>query len=424
MHLITTIKCNLQQDDRMMYELIKKEKARQNKGIHLIASENVASPAVLECLGSCLTNKYAEGTVGKRYYAGNEYIDEIENLAMKRTLEAFNLNKEQWDVNLQPYSGSNANMAVMTGLLNPGDRIMGLSLKSGGHLSHGHYTKDKKVSGSSIYFESMSYDVNKDGYIDYDNLHNLAKHFKPRLVICGYSAYSRDLEYHKFRKIANMNHSLLLCDMSHYSGFVASGLMKSPFDWCDIVTSTTHKTLGGPRAGMIFSKKENSKNVNFGVFPALQGGPHENQIAAIGTQMKYVKSVTFKNYMVQVLKNSRALADEMMKLGYHVCTNGTDNHIVLVDLSDKKVNGRDIEILCEYVGIYLNKNTVATQTNDSANVPMGIRLGTAYMTSQGHLEPSFRQMANFIDRCIKIVKKDSIDLKDIENLKNEVYNYN
>ena len=231
------------------------KKKRQNEGLELIASENITSVSVMECLGSILTNKYSEGYPGKRYYGGNEVIDKIENLCKKRALEAFRLNEEEWGINVQPYSGSSANFAVYSALLNPHDRIMGLDLPSGGHLTHGFYTHKKKVSASSIYFESLPYSVDDKGIINYDELELFANKFKPKIIICGYSAYSRDLDYKRFKEIADANNSLLMCDMSHFSGFVATQELDNPFDYCDIVTSTTHKTLRGPRAGMIFCKR-------------------------------------------------------------------------------------------------------------------------------------------------------------------------
>jgi len=246
---------SLQEVDPELYNLIQQETTRQKEGIELIASENFTSQAVLDCLGSILTNKYSEGLPGKRYYGGNQYIDQIETLCQQRALKAFHLNGEEWGVNVQPYSGSVANMAVYLGILKPHDRIMGLDLPSGGHLTHGFMTEKRRVSGSSVYYESVPYKVNEDGYIDYDGLETLAEAVKPRLIICGASAYSRDFDYERFRKIADKHGAFLMADIAHISGFVATQLMKSPFDYCDVVTTTTHKTLRGPRAALIFFKK-------------------------------------------------------------------------------------------------------------------------------------------------------------------------
>ena len=287
------LKTDLNKFDPEISDYIQEEFNRQKDSIELIASENVTSKPVLECLGSVLTNKYSEGYPGKRYYGGNEVIDKIENLCKERALEAFNLNKEVWSVNVQPYSGSPANFALYTAVLNPHDRIMGLNLPSGGHLTHGFYTKNRSISATSTYFESLSYDINDEGYIDYDELEKSARRFCPKLIIAGYSAYSRDLDYKRFREIADINNSYLLCDMAHFNGFVVTGLLNNPFEYCDFVTTTTHKTLGGPRAGMIFCKKEYETRVNDAVFPGLQGGPHEHQIGALATQLKYVKRWLF-----------------------------------------------------------------------------------------------------------------------------------
>ena len=252
----------------------------------------------MEAMGSCLTNKYSEGQPGKRYYGGNEYIDQIELLCQKRALKAFNLDPEEWGVNVQALSGSPANFAVYTGLLNPGDKIMGLALSHGGHLTHGHQSETKKISASSVYFESQSYYVDTDtGIIDYDGLEKAAKEFKPKLLIVGASAYTYDYDYKRMREIADSIGAYLMADIAHTSGFVATGLMKSPFEYCDVVTTTTHKTLRGPRSGMIFCKKgELLDNINFAVFPMLQGGPHNHQIAALAVQLKEVAEPHFQEY--------------------------------------------------------------------------------------------------------------------------------
>jgi glycine hydroxymethyltransferase len=274
----------LAKKDPELYNLIELERNRQFEGLELIASENFTSDAVMEANGSCLTNKYSEGLPGARYYGGNEFIDKIENLCKERALKAFDLNPDVWGVNVQPYSGSPANFAVYTGLLQPHDRIMGLDLPSGGHLTHGYQTAKKKISATSIFFESMPYQVDsKTGYIDYESLKKNALLFKPKMIICGGSAYPREYEYETFRQIANENAALLFCDMSHFGGLIAAKVLKSPFDYCDVVTTTTHKTLRGPRAGMIFFRKKDFKGIltdyetkiNMAVFPGIQGGPHK-----------------------------------------------------------------------------------------------------------------------------------------------------
>lgn len=400
LNLIKNMNKNLKLKDNKLYQLIKLEEKRQKEGLELIASENFTSKAVMECMGSVLTNKYSEGLPGARYYGGNEVIDEIEKLCKERSLKAFSLNNKEWGVNVQPYSGSSANMEVFVGLLNPHDRIMGLDLPSGGHLTHGFYTNKKKVSATSIFFESMPYHIKEDGYIDYDELEKTAKIFKPKLVIAGYSAYPRDLDYERLRKIADINNSYLLCDMAHFSGLVATNEFKNPFDFCDIVTTTTHKTLRGPRAGLIFYKKEFEKQIDQAVFPGLQGGPHNHQIAAIATQMLEVNTSEFKNYIIQVKKNAQVLSEELIKYGYIVSTNGTDNHLILVNLRSKNITGSKIERICELANISINKNSVFG--DKSALSPGGIRLGTSSLTTRGLNEEDFKVVSNFLDRAIKI----------------------
>ena len=394
------LKDSLKICDEELYDLIKLEEKRQIEGLELIASENITSTSVLECLGSVLTNKYSEGYPGKRYYGGNEVIDQIEDLCKSRALNTFRLSSDEWAVNVQPYSGSSANFAVYNALLNPHDRIMGLDLPSGGHLTHGFYTNKKKVSASSIYFESLPYSVNSEGYIDYNELELLANKFKPKLIICGYSAYTRDLDYKRFREIADINNSLLLCDMAHFSGFVATQELSDPFEYCDIVTSTTHKTLRGPRAGMIFCKKQYEKLINESVFPSLQGGPHEHQIAAIATQLKQVNTPEFKQYIKQVKINAQTLSNELIKKGYKICSGGTENHIILIDLNNKNITGSKIEKLCELVNISINKNSVPG--DKSALSPGGIRLGTPSLTTRGMNGDDMLQVADYLDRVINL----------------------
>ena len=388
------------EEDVELNGYINEEFNRQKSGLGLIASENFTSKGVMNILGSVLTNKYSEGLPGKRYYGGNIIIDKIETLCQKRALDAFNLNENEWGVNVQPYSGSIANLIAYNALLEPNDRIMGLDLPSGGHLTHGFYTHKKKISATSVFYQSLPYYVNSEGYIDYDRLEQDATSFKPKLIICGYSAYSRDLDYKRFKKIADINNSYLLCDMAHYSGLVAAQECSNPFLYADIVTSTTHKTLAGPRAGMIFYKKCYEEQVNFSTFPAIQGGPHQHQIGALCFQLKYVNTKEFKNYIIQVKKNAKTMAEEFMNKGYKVCTNGTDNHLILIDLNPQKITGSKIEKICEYVDISINKNSVAS--DKSALSPCGIRLGTSALTSRGLKEGDFIKVVEFIDSVIQI----------------------
>jgi len=422
----------LQKRDPNMYDLIQKEKKRQISSLELIASENFTSKSVMECLGSVLTNKYSEGLPNARYYGGNEIIDQIENLCISRALKTYRLSDEEWGVNVQPYSGSVANMATYLGVLSPHDRIMGLDLPSGGHLTHGYYTSKKKISATSVVFESFGYRVNSDGYIDYEELESIAERFKPKMIICGASAYPREIDYKRFREIADKCGSLLLCDMAHISGLVATQEADNPFQYCDLVTTTTHKTLRGPRAGMIFFKKHFQQQINFSVFPGVQGGPHENQIAGVATQLLEAQTPEFKKYIIQVKKNAKAMAEQFIKLGYQLSTNGTDNHLILLILRNKNLTGSKVEKICEAVNISLNKNAVPG--DKSALQPGGIRLGTPALTTRGFTESEFIIVANMVDEAVKLAIKiqnkvgkklkdfcDEIEKDiDVKNLKEKV----
>jgi glycine hydroxymethyltransferase len=426
---------SLKKSDEELYNLIEDEKLRQQLGIELIASENFTSQAVLDCLGSVLTNKYAEGLPGRRYYGGNEVIDRIENLCIHRALKVYNLDSDKWGCNVQPYSGSVANLAVYLGLLKPHDRIMGLDLPSGGHLTHGFMTTKKRISGTSVYYESIPYRVDENGWIDYDGLEKLADVVKPRLIICGASAYSRDLDYERFSKIAKKHEAYLMADIAHISGFVATGEMKSPFDYCDIVTTTTHKSLRGPRAGIIFFRKEFEQQINEAVFPGLQGGPHENQIAGVATQLREVQTPEFKEYIKQVRINAQTLAKSLENLEYKIITGGTDNHLMLVDLRSKGLSGGKAEKILEFVDISVNKNTIPGDV--SALNPSGIRIGTPAITTRGLKETDMAYLADILDRTIQIGSKIQLEynpktIKDfsqylkkyteLEDIKNEVHN--
>ncbi|KAF8978495.1 Serine hydroxymethyltransferase, cytosolic [Entomortierella lignicola] len=401
----------LQQEDPEIYELIQKEKYRQYSGLELIASENFTSQAVMEANGSALTNKYSEGLPGARYYGGNEYIDLVENLCRKRALEAFDLSPEEWGVNVQPYSGSTANFAALTAMIQPQDRIMGLDLPSGGHLTHGYQTAKKKISATSIYFQSMPYQVDSvTGLIDLDRLEENAKLFRPKVLICGASAYPREWDYARFRKIADQHGAYLMSDMAHISGLVAGKEAESPFKYCDVVTTTTHKTLRGPRAGLIFFRKNKDakvekgedleSRVNQAVFPSIQGGPHNNTIAGIAVALKQAASPEFKLYAKQVIANSRALAATLLKHGYKIVTDGSDNHLILWDLRPNKLTGSKVERICDMVSITLNKNSVCGDV--SAVTPGGVRVGTSALTSRSFKEDDFVKVGEFLHRTVQI----------------------
>lgn len=409
---------NLWDQDPELMDLIRKEKKRQTRGLEMIASENFTSLSVLQCLSSCLHNKYSEGLPGQRYYGGNEFIDEIELLAQKRALEAYRLDPEQWGCNVQPYSGSPANFAVYTALIEPHGRIMGLDLPDGGHLTHGFMTQTKKISATSIFFESMPYKVDPvTGLIDYDKMEETAKLFKPKVIIAGISCYSRCLDYKRFRAIADQNGAYLFADMAHISGLVAAGVIPSPFEYADVVSTTTHKTLRGPRAGVIFFRKglrtvkpngdkvmyDLESRVNQAVFPGLQGGPHNHAIAGIATCMLQAKSPEFRTYQEQVIKNARALCAGLLEKGYSVATGGTDVHLVLVDLRPVGITGARAEYILEEISIACNKNTVPG--DKSALNPSGIRLGTPALTTRGLLEKDMQQVVDFIDRGLQLSKE-------------------
>lgn len=398
---------SLSEADPEVHAIIGKEKQRQFSCLELIASENFTSRAVMEVVGSCLTNKYSEGLPGKRYYGGNEFIDEIEILCQKRALAAFHLDENKWGVNVQPLSGSPANFEVYTALLKPHDRIMGLDLPHGGHLSHGFMTPKRRVSGTSIFFESMPYRLDEStGLVDYEMLEKTANLFRPKLIIAGASAYPRDFDYPRMRKIADAVGAFLMMDMAHISGLIAASVIADPFEYSDVVTTTTHKSLRGPRAGLIFFKKDPVLGVdletaiNNAVFPGLQGGPHNNTIGGVAVCLKHAQSPEFKIYQTQVVSNCKALAARLIDLGYKLVSGGSDNHLVLVDLRPLGIDGARLEKILDMSSITLNKNSVPG--DKSALVPGGIRIGTPALTTRGFKEDDFLAVADLIHEGVQI----------------------
>lgn len=383
---------NISKEDKVIYNLIEKELKRQQDGIELIASENFASKAVMEAMGSFLTNKYAEGYPNKRYYGGCHVVDEIEAIAIERAKELFGAEH----ANVQPHSGSQANMAVYLAVLEHGDTVLGMNLSHGGHLTHG-----SPVNFSGKLFNFVSYGLDKETEtIDYDNVRKLALENKPKLIVAGASAYPRVIDFAKFREICDEVGALLMVDMAHVAGLVATGAHPSPVPYADFVTTTTHKTLRGPRGGLILCKEKYAKALDKSIFPGMQGGPLMHIIAGKAVCLKEALDPSFKVYIDQVVKNCKVLADELMKRDFKLVSGGTDNHLILVDLNNKDISGKDAEKLLDTVGITLNKNTVPNETR-SPFVTSGVRIGTAAVTTRGFKEEDMKVVAEVIDEAIK-----------------------
>jgi len=415
---IAMLNASLEDTDPELFDVMEKEKRRQLTSLVLIPSENFTSKAVLDALGSVMSNKYSEGYPNARYYGGNEFIDMAEDMCRDRALSAFKADPAKWGVNVQTLSGSPANMCVFSAVCKPHDRIMGLDLPHGGHLSHGFQTPTKKISMVSVYFETMPYRLNEaTGYIDYDALEQSATLFRPKVIIAGTSAYSRHIDYARMREICDKVGAYMLADMAHISGLVAAGVVPSPFEYADIVTTTTHKSLRGPRGAMIFFRKGQKSMdkkgnpimydlegpINQSVFPGHQGGPHNHTITALATALKQAASPEFREYQEQVLKNSQAFATAMTSRGYTLVSGGTENHLLLVDLKPSGIDGARVESVLEMASIALNKNTVPG--DKSAFIPGGIRVGTPALTSRGFEEADFEKVAEFIHKGVGIAKE-------------------
>ncbi|MFW5853567.1 MAG: serine hydroxymethyltransferase [Patescibacteria group bacterium] len=387
--------------DKEIKELVSAEKIRQKRVINLIASENYVSKEVLRILGSELVNKYAEGYPGRRYYGGNEIMDKIERLARRRALKLFGLNPKRWAVNVQPLSGSPANLAVYSALLKPHSKIMGMSLDHGGHLTHA-----QPVSLTGRLWQQIPYGVDvKTGFLDYDRLRALARVKKPDLVVAGFTAYSQKINFKKFRQVADSADSLLMVDMSHFAGLVAGGVYPRPFAYADVVTTTCHKTLRGPRGAMIFTRRDNrglDKLINRAIFPGMQGGPHMNKIGALAVALKEADQPEFKKYARQVVKNAKTLATELKKLGWPIVSGGTDTHLLLVDTwqQGKGISGGQASDKLEAAGIIVNKNAIPGDKRPPAD-PSGLRLGTAAETTRGKKEADFVKIAKQIDKILR-----------------------
>ena len=381
----------LKETDEQIYDILMKECERQSKNIELIASENFVSDAVLDAVGSVLTNKYAEGYPGKRYYGGCENIDEIETIAIDRAKQLFGAEH----ANVQPHSGSNANMAVYMAMLQPGDTVLGMDLSQGGHLTHG-----SKASFSGKLYNFVSYGIDDSGYLDYDDVLAKALEYKPKMIVAGASAYPREIDFAKFREIADKVGALLMVDMAHIAGLVCAGEHMSPVPYADFVTTTTHKTLRGPRSGLILCKEKYAKDIDKTIFPGIQGGPLEHVVAGKAVCFGEALKPEFKEYAHQIVLNAKTLAARLMEHGFDLVSGGTDNHLMLIDLRNKGLTGKQATEMLDQVGITVNKNAVPND-NEPASVTSGIRIGTAAVTTKGLKEQDMIILANAIDLTLR-----------------------
>lgn len=395
---MSSIKHSLIASDPILAHLLQEELTRQREGIELIPSENIVSPAILEALGSIGTNKYSEGYPGKRYYGGNAVIDRIETLAITRAKELFGVDH----VNIQPYSGSPANLAVHFALLQPGEKVMGLSLPFGGHLTHGW-----KMNFSAKYYTSTPYQTGENGWLDYDAIARLAQQEKPKLIICGATAYPRIIDFAKFRAIADSVGAYLLADIAHIAGLVVGGVHPSPVPYADVVTTTLHKTLRGPRGAMIMCKKELAEKIDKAIIPGLQGGPHNHVTAAAAVTFHEAAQPQFKTYAAQIIKNASALATALTAHGFDLVTGGTDNHLILIDLTHKNIPGKVAEKVLDEVGMTVNKNMVPYDKRSPLD-PSGIRIGTPSITTRGMKEKEMELIADVMATVLADTENESL----------------
>ncbi len=402
----------IKKNDNELYNAIMEEKERQNINIELIASENFVSDTVLEAMGSHLTNKYAEGYPGKRYYGGCEFVDKVENLARDRATKIFGADH----ANVQPHSGSNANFGVYFSVLKPGDKILGMDLSHGGHLTHG-----SPVNMSGAYFDVVFYGVNKETEtIDYDQVREIAKRERPKLIVAGASAYSRFIDFKAFREIADEVGAYFMVDMAHIAGLVAAGLHPNPVEYADFVTTTTHKTLRGPRGGMILCKKDFAQKIDKAIFPGIQGGPLMHVIAAKAACFEEVMTADFKIYQQQILNNAHTLSQELMNKGFRIVSGGTDNHLMLVDLQNKNLTGKEAEKMLDEIHITTNKNTIPFDPQ-SPFVTSGLRIGTPAVTTKGMKQAEMIELAEIIDDSLS-KKQDESSLKErVLNMTSKFY---
>ena len=395
---------NLKERDPEVFEIVSKEMVRQSNEIEMIASENYVSKQILETMGTVLTNKYSEGYPGKRYYGGNQVIDEVETIAIERAKKLFNAEH----VNVQPLSGSPANAAVYFAFLKPGDKVLGLRLDHGGHLSHGH-----PVNFSGILYDFVQYEVDeKTGKIDMEKVREIALKEKPKMIVAGYSAYSREIEWQKFQDIADEVGAFSFADIAHTAGLIAAGEMDNPVPIFDVVSTTTHKTLRGPRGAMIMCKEKFAKQVDRAVFPGMQGGPHDHITAAKAVAFAEDLSDNFKQYAKQTIKNCQVLAEELIEKGYRVISGGTDNHLIVVDVTSKDVSGKEAEMILEKVGISVSRSTIPNDTRSPMN-PSGVRFGTPAVTTRGMKEEEIKKIALWIDEAITNKENEEV-LNDIK----------